>query len=397
MHVCDTNHSCDGLRARIVHVVLAECRIPRVALQVEGTHDPACLVQVPHLRGCHAIHGHILENRVDSGPPRQRGPQHVPVRKHEALQQIEVVLAGVVADVDLTAAHGACHGVQPCGGVDALEHVPVGEGDLAHEEGVVDVGGHVHGVGWGIAGPEVVGGAGDAALFEGEEHVAWVAHAVDAVVLGSKVVKHRLLHRLHVRARGVGPAPQRVAHEGRHGLPIALNTVDACRSKVPMHPAVQPLGILRHRRVGDRRTHTHVVQRPALPLQLRLDPQQSVAEPREHAVALHARRTIADAPPTQVRLWGLGGGLGGDGVLRIRRLPPPVAEQVVPRVHELDAVLVLDLVDEGLELRDGVVLARLPSQSVEEAPGGLRGDQALGAWVVFGRPEHEGHLKQAVG
>lgn len=51
--------------------------------------------------------------------------EDAPIRQHQAAQQVEIVAAWLVADIDGAPAEDASRGVQQCGRVLAVEHVPV--------------------------------------------------------------------------------------------------------------------------------------------------------------------------------------------------------------------------------------------------------------------------------
>ena len=171
-------------RRRLHDLVGVRAPRPRDALHVEGADDaaaPCRAVGVPHLERAHAVGAHVCKQAVARRSARPLRAQRRAVAQHESAQQRGVVLARRVRDVDGAAADGARRRVQRSHLVPRVEHVPVGQADLAQEERVVRDVDEVHRVRVRAARVEVVGRARDARRLVVVEVLRRVAHAVDAV------------------------------------------------------------------------------------------------------------------------------------------------------------------------------------------------------------------------
>ena len=86
----------------------------------------------------------VLEQAVSGGESVVQAPGHGAVREDEPPQELEVMAAERVADVDWATVDGPGGGMEGGAGVVRLEHVPVRADELAHPQAVV---GAVHHVG----------------------------------------------------------------------------------------------------------------------------------------------------------------------------------------------------------------------------------------------------------
>lgn len=85
----------------------------------------------------------VLEEAIPRREGVVRAPKDGAVGEGEPLEQVEIVAADGVADVDGAAGDGAGGGVERRAGVGGLEHVPVGVDELAHPKRVVGAVNHV--------------------------------------------------------------------------------------------------------------------------------------------------------------------------------------------------------------------------------------------------------------
>mmetsp|Transcript_20889 Transcript_20889/g.62856 ORF Transcript_20889/g.62856 Transcript_20889/m.62856 type:complete len:282 (+) Transcript_20889:603-1448(+) len=103
LHVTHPHHGGKGRRLGVVHHELAGGAAPGGPLQVEHPHYPAVLIAVPHLEERLGIAERVLEQGVAGGAAWQLRPQNGAIWQHQALQNVEVVLARVVRHVDAAA------------------------------------------------------------------------------------------------------------------------------------------------------------------------------------------------------------------------------------------------------------------------------------------------------
>mmetsp|Transcript_16738 Transcript_16738/g.40057 ORF Transcript_16738/g.40057 Transcript_16738/m.40057 type:complete len:376 (+) Transcript_16738:609-1736(+) len=226
----------EGVGGPGVDPVAPRRAVPRRTLHVEGPEHPVALVPVPDLERTLPVRRHVAEQTVPRRTSRELCAEHRAIRQHQALEDVEVVVAGMVANVHSTASHRARRRVEGGDLVVALEHIPVRLHDLANEERVVGHVGDVRRVRPAVARVEVVGCARDSSVRVAVQAFGWMAHAVDAVAL--EMLDHTLLHRLDELGRRLQtPSPLRTKH-CRHRLRIHLHAIHSTRREVAVHAVV---------------------------------------------------------------------------------------------------------------------------------------------------------------
>lgn len=106
----------------------------------------------------------VFEEAVSGGEGIVLASQDGSVRKNQALEELEVVLADGVGNVDGSAGDGARRRVELSARVIGLEHVPVGVDEVPHPQTVVSAVHHVTalepegavGIAGGISAPEII-------------------------------------------------------------------------------------------------------------------------------------------------------------------------------------------------------------------------------------------------
>ena len=221
----------------------------------------------------------------------------------------------LVRHVDGAPADGARGGVERAGPaasrvVVRVEHVPVRDDDLAHEDAVIRHVGDVHRVRRVIERVEIVRDPREVAALEVEDVLRAVAHAVDERVASGEVLPHARLERAVQFPRERGPAAVPLPEPADDRLPVDLHAVHASRREVGVELSVERLQILWARRAdaadGDRvprlrRLHGHHPGRVPRVSHLRIESRrpgfvrvQSAPVPEERVPAVH----VLDAEPS---------------------------------------------------------------------------------------------------
>mmetsp|Transcript_18643 Transcript_18643/g.42600 ORF Transcript_18643/g.42600 Transcript_18643/m.42600 type:complete len:360 (-) Transcript_18643:1021-2100(-) len=201
----------------------------------------------------------------------------------------------------------------------ALEHVPVGLCDLPDEERVVGDVGNVDGMGGRVTRPEIVGSAGHGSLVVGVQALGRMTHAVDAVHVGAEVVDDGSFHGLNKSTGGRCASSQSSSEHGKSCLPVHLHSIDSARLEVGVERVVEVVDFVHVRQA-------HTIEDERVPGKSGFDMQDPGHWPWRPDVRIHPRhRGLAD--------------------MHAR----PVSHERMPAVDDLDPVLLLEPIDEGLE------------------------------------------------